>query len=101
VALTAALTVSNNATGCTVYFGNLPATTSIDKLLNLVHFGSLELVHILPEKLCVFLSFLDGATAVAFHADATIKRLSPHGQVLKIGWGKPSLVLSQIVLTIS
>ncbi|KAH9981548.1 hypothetical protein BJV74DRAFT_82281 [Russula compacta] len=100
-ALTAALTASNNATGRTVYVGNLPATASVDELLNLVHFGPLESIRVLPEKSCVFLSFLDGATAAAFHADATIKKLSLHGQELKIGWGKPSPVPSQVALAIS
>jgi hypothetical protein len=56
---------------------------------------------VLPEKSCVFLSFLDGSTAAAFHADATIKKLSLHGQELKIGWGKPSPVPSQVGLAIS
>jgi RNA recognition motif. (a.k.a. RRM, RBD, or RNP domain) len=61
----------------------------------------LESIRVLPEKSCVFLSFLDGATAAAFHADATIKKLSLHGQELKIGWGKPSPVPSQVALAIS
>lgn len=80
--------------------GNLPATASVDELLNLVHFGPLESIRVLPEKSCVFLSFLDGATAAAFHADALIKKLSLHGQELKIGWGKPSPVPSQVALAI-
>ncbi|KAI0043120.1 hypothetical protein FA95DRAFT_442535 [Auriscalpium vulgare] len=100
-ALTAALTATSNATGRTVYVGNLPSTASVDELLNLVHFGPLESVRVLPEKSCVFLSFLDGSTAAAFHADATIKKLSLHGQELKIGWGKPSPVPSQVALAIS
>lgn len=101
VALSAALAASNNATGRTVYVGNLPATASVDELLNLVHFGPLESIRVLPEKSCVFLSFLDGSIAGAFHADATIKKLSLHGQELKIGWGKPSPVPSQVALAIS
>ncbi|KAI0061924.1 hypothetical protein BV25DRAFT_1916579 [Artomyces pyxidatus] len=100
-ALSAALTASTNATGRTVYVGNLPSTASVDELLNLVHFGPLESVRVLPEKSCVFLSFLDGSTAAAFHADATIKKLALHGQELKIGWGKPSPVPSQVGLAIS
>jgi hypothetical protein len=100
-ALSAALSASSNATGRTVYVGNLPATASVDELLNLVHFGPLESIRVLPEKSCVFLSFLDGATAAAFHADATIKKLSLHGQELKIGWGKPSPVPAQVALAIS
>ncbi|KAF8161389.1 hypothetical protein B0H34DRAFT_652437 [Crassisporium funariophilum] len=101
VALSAALNASSNATGRTVYVGNLPATASVDELLNLVHFGPLESIRVLPEKSCVFLSFLDGATAAAFHADATIKKLALHGQELKIGWGKPSPVPAQVALAIS
>ncbi|KAI5988220.1 hypothetical protein EDD15DRAFT_2464174 [Pisolithus albus] len=77
-----------------------PATASVDELLNLVHFGPLESIRVLPEKSCVFLSFLDAATAAAFHADATIKKLSLHGQELKIGWGKPSPVSAQVQLAI-
>lgn len=100
VALNAALGSAGNATGRTVYVGNLPSTASVDELLNLVHFGPLESIRVLPEKSCVFLSFLDGATAAAFHADATVKKLSLHGQELKIGWGKPSPVPSQVALAI-
>ncbi|KAI0767164.1 hypothetical protein C8Q74DRAFT_1203489 [Fomes fomentarius] len=99
-AITAALSAQNNTTARTVYVGNLPATASVDELLNLVHFGPLESIRVLPEKSCVFLSFLDGATAAAFHADALIKKLSLHGQELKIGWGKPSPVPSQVALAI-
>jgi RNA recognition motif-containing protein len=100
-ALSAAMGASNNTTGRTVYVGNLPSDASVDELLNLVHFGPLESIRVLPEKSCVFLSFLDGATAAAFHADATIKKLSLHGQELKIGWGKPSPVPAQVALAIS
>ncbi|TDL16903.1 hypothetical protein BD410DRAFT_886375 [Rickenella mellea] len=100
VALSAALSGGNNATGRTVYVGNLPSTASVDELLNLVHFGPLESVRVLPEKSCVFLSFLDGTTAAAFHTDATIKKLALHGQELKIGWGKPSAVPAQVQLNL-
>ncbi|KAG2135599.1 hypothetical protein BD769DRAFT_1627056 [Suillus cothurnatus] len=80
-AISAALSATTNATGRTVYVGNLPATASVDELLNLVHFGPLE--------------------SIPFHADATIKKLSLHGQELKIGWGKPSPVSAQVSLAIS
>lgn len=62
----------------------------MDELLNLVRFGPIENVKLLPEKACVFISFLDGSTAAAFHADASVKKLALHGQELKIGWGKAS-----------
>ncbi|KZS88208.1 hypothetical protein SISNIDRAFT_460086 [Sistotremastrum niveocremeum HHB9708] len=97
----AAAAAANNATGRTVYIGSLPPTASVDELLNLVHFGPIENVRVLPEKSCVFVSFLDGATAAAFHADATIKKLNLHGQELKVGWGKASPVPSQVMLAIT
>ncbi|KAF8511544.1 hypothetical protein JB92DRAFT_2725559 [Gautieria morchelliformis] len=100
-AAAAAAAAVNNQTGRTVYVGNLPADASVDELLNLVRFGPLESVRVLPEKSCVFISFLDGSTAAAFHADATVKKLSLHGQELKIGWGKASPVPSQVMLSIT
>lgn len=74
---------------------------SVDELLNLVRFGPIENVRLLPEKSCVFISFLDGSTAAAFHADASVKKLALHGQELKIGWGKPSTVLQSVALAIN
>ncbi|WVN86618.1 uncharacterized protein L203_101786 [Cryptococcus depauperatus CBS 7841] len=91
-AAAAAAAAAGNATGRTVYVGNLPSEASVDELLNLVRFGPIEAVRLLPEKSCVFISFLDGSTAAAFHADACVKKLALHGQELKIGWGKPSIV---------
>ncbi|GJJ08599.1 hypothetical protein Clacol_002818 [Clathrus columnatus] len=101
VVAAAAAAAANNQTGRTVYVGNLPADASVDELLNLVRFGPLESVRVLAEKSCVFISFLDGSTAAAFHADATVKKLSLHGQELKIGWGKASPVPSQVMLSIT
>jgi hypothetical protein len=78
-----------------------PADASVDELLNLVRFGPIENVRLLPEKSCVFISFLDGSTAAAFHADASVKKLALHGQELKIGWGKPSTVLQSVGMAIN
>ncbi|KAH7098265.1 hypothetical protein BKA62DRAFT_713501 [Auriculariales sp. MPI-PUGE-AT-0066] len=100
-ALAASAAAAGGQTARTVYIGNLPSDASVDELLNLVHFGPIENVRVLPEKSCVFVSFLDAATAAAFHADATVKKLALHGQELKIGWGKPSPVPSQVMLSIT
>ncbi|KAG1839919.1 hypothetical protein DFJ58DRAFT_859108 [Suillus subalutaceus] len=78
-AISAALSATTNATGRTVYVGNLPATASVDELLNLVHFGPLESIRVLPEK-----------SSSPFTA-----------RKLKIGWGKPSPVSAQVSLAIS
>jgi len=100
-AAAAAAAAAGNTTGRTVYVGNLPPEASADELLNLVRFGPIEAVRLLPEKNCVFISFLDGSTAAAFHADASVKKLALHGQELRIGWGKASHVppaIAQAVL---
>jgi RNA recognition motif-containing protein len=94
----AGLASANGGNGRTVYVGNLPPDALIDELLSLVKFGPIESVRILGEKSCAFISFLDGATAAAFHADATLKKLSLHGVDLKIGWGKPSPVPAPVLL---
>lgn len=89
-----------NQTGRTVYVGNLPADASVDELLNLVKFGPIENVRLLPEKNCAFISFLDGSTAAAFHADACVKKISLHNQELKIGWGKPSACPTPVMMAV-
>ncbi|PWN25733.1 hypothetical protein BDZ90DRAFT_208581, partial [Jaminaea rosea] len=84
----------------TVYVGNLPADASVDELLNHVKFGPIENVKVLPEKSCAFISFLDANTAAAFHADASVKKLTLHGKELKIGWGRPSPVPPGVVMAV-
>ncbi|KAI0245194.1 hypothetical protein BJV78DRAFT_1288728 [Lactifluus subvellereus] len=97
--LTVALTAINSATGHTIYVNNLPATVSVNKLLT-----SSTLAHSSRSTFSlrnhVFLSFLDGATAVAFHAEVTIKKLSLHGQEPKTRWGKLSPVPSQVMVAL-
>lgn len=77
--------------GRTVYVGNIPPGSSVSELLDLVHFGPIENVRMLPEKNCAFISFLTSQVAAAFHADSSVKRVSLRNQELKIGWGKPSV----------
>nr|GAT53117.1 RNA-binding protein nrd1 [Mycena chlorophos] len=95
------MSATSPSPGRTVYVGNLPPSASVDELLNLVHFGPLESIRVLPEKSCVFLSFLDAPTAAAFFADATLRKLTLHAQELKIGWGKPSPVPAQVLQAIA
>ncbi|KAJ8077448.1 hypothetical protein PM082_001878 [Marasmius tenuissimus] len=94
------LAASLNPQNRTIYIGSLPSTASVDELLNLVHFGPIESIRVLPEKSCVFLSFLEAQTAAAFHADSTLRKLSLHGQELKVGWGKPSAVPQQVLVAV-
>lgn len=76
--------------GRTVYIGNIPDNTSVSELLDLVKFGPIESVRMLPDRNCAFISFLTGQVAAAFHADLTVKHASLKNRELKIGWGRPS-----------
>ncbi|KAF9903610.1 hypothetical protein EC991_003522 [Linnemannia zychae] len=81
----------------TVYLGNVPAESTIEDVLNLVRNGIVENARLLPEKSCAFISFLDSASANAFHLDATSRKLELSGQELRVGWGKPSPVPPQVL----
>ncbi|WFD44296.1 hypothetical protein MPSI1_002962 [Malassezia psittaci] len=86
--------------GRTVYIGSLPSDASVDELLNLVKFGPIENVKLLPEKNCAFISFLTAQTAAAFHADSSVRHITLHGQQMKIGWGKPSIPPPAVMLAV-
>ncbi|KAK3811529.1 MAG: hypothetical protein J3R72DRAFT_376639 [Linnemannia gamsii] len=81
----------------TVYLGNVSAESTIEDVLNLVRNGIVENARLLPEKSCAFISFLDSASANAFHYDATSRKLELAGQELRVGWGKPSPVPPQVL----
>lgn len=93
---------SGLATGTsrTVYLGNIPPDTSAEEILGHVRSGQIESTRLLPDKNCAFISFLDGSSAVHFHSDAILKKLSIRGQDIKIGWGKPSQVPSSVSLAV-
>lgn len=84
----------------TVYLGNIPADTTAEELLGHVRSGQIESVRLLPDRNCAFISFLDGSSAVHFHSDAILKKLSIRGQDIKIGWGKPSHIPSAVAIAV-
>lgn len=100
-AAAAAAAAAGNVIGRTIYVGNLPPEASVDELLNLVRFGPIEMVRLFPEKAHVFISFLDGSTAAAFYADATVKKLALRGQQLAVRWGHPSYLSKEIARAVS
>jgi len=97
----AAVASVTNSTGRTVYLGNIPAEVPVDEILNQVKVGPIESVRILPDKSCAFISFMDGTAAAAFYHDASTRKIMIHGQDLKVGWGKPSPVPSQVQMAVS
>lgn len=90
-----------SGTSRTVYLGNIPPETPAEEILNHVRSGQIESVRLLPDKNCAFISFLESSSAVHFHSDAILKKLSIRGQDIKVGWGKPSQVPSSVALATS
>ncbi|KAH3684165.1 hypothetical protein WICPIJ_004859 [Wickerhamomyces pijperi] len=79
----------NTAPSRTVYLGNIPADITPREILDHVRSGVIESFRILSEKNCAFISFLDESSALLFHSDAILKRLSIKDKDIKIGWGRP------------
>lgn len=81
----------------TVYLGNIPADIEPHELLDYVRSGILESVKIIPSKNCAFISFVDHQSALLFHSDCILKKLSIKGHDIRIGWGKNSPMLPAVV----
>ncbi|CAM9010326.1 unnamed protein product [Wickerhamomyces anomalus] len=81
----------------TVYLGNVPADITPKELLDHVRSGIIENVRLLSDKMCAFISFLDKSSALLFHSDAILKRLTIRDNDIKIGWGR-NAPLSSVVL---
>lgn len=81
---------NNAAPSRTVYLGNIPADIQPNELLDYVRSGILESVKILPAKNCAFILFIDHQSALLFHSDCILKKLSIKGHDIRIGWGKNS-----------
>ncbi|KAK9711593.1 hypothetical protein K7432_007727 [Basidiobolus ranarum] len=86
--------------GRTIYIGNLPSDTPVDEVLNQVKGGPIENIKVLPEKNCIFISFLDGTSAATFYHEASTRKLSIKGQDLKVGWGKPSQIPTSVLVAV-
>lgn len=91
---------SNVAPSRTVYLGNIPADIQPNELLDYVRSGILESVKILPAKNCAFISFIDHQSALLFHSDCILKKLSIKGHDVRIGWGKNTAILPAVMESI-
>lgn len=81
----------------TVYLGNVPSDIQPNELLDYVRSGILESVKILPSKNCAFISFIDHQSALLFHSDCILKKLSIKGHDVRIGWGKDTPILPAVL----
>ena len=88
----------NSAPSRTVYLGNVPGYITPKELLDHVRSGVIESVRFLPEKMCAFISFLDESSALLFHSDATLRRLTIKDNDIKIGWGR-NIPINPMVLS--
>lgn len=88
---------SSVAPSRTVYLGNIPSDILPNELLDYVRSGILETVKILPSKNCAFISFIDHQSALLFHSDCILKKLSIKGHDVRIGWGKNSSILPAVM----
>lgn len=88
---------SSVAPSRTVYLGNIPSDIQPNELLDYVRSGILESVKIIPSKSCAFISFVDHQSALLFHSDCILKKLSIKGHDIRIGWGKSTPVLPAVM----
>lgn len=88
---------SSVAPSRTVYLGNIPSDIQPNELLDYVRSGILENVKILPAKNCAFISFIDHQSALLFHSDCILKKLSIKDHDIRIGWGKNTSILPAVM----
>ncbi|ODQ78047.1 hypothetical protein BABINDRAFT_163079 [Babjeviella inositovora NRRL Y-12698] len=93
--------LTTSAPSRTVYLGNIPQSLRANELLDYVRSGIIESVKILPEKQCAFISFIDCQSALLFHSDAILKRLSIMNHDIRIGWGKQSPIQPVVMNSIT
>ncbi|KAL1918707.1 uncharacterized protein VTP21DRAFT_2729 [Calcarisporiella thermophila] len=84
----------------TVYLGNVPAEAQASDILDHVRSGPIESMRMLPEKNCVFISFLTVQSALAFYQESQQSKLTLHGQEIKVGWGKSSAVPPTVAVAV-
>ncbi|KAG0181751.1 hypothetical protein DFQ28_002574 [Apophysomyces sp. BC1034] len=87
-------------TARTIYVGNIPPDTHVSEVLDLIKSGVIDSIRPLPEKKCIFVTFVDASAAAHFYHEATTKRLNVNGAELRVGWGKSSSIPGNIQLAL-
>lgn len=80
----------------TLYVGNIHPEASCEDLCNCIRGGNLLQIRYFPDKHIAFVTFMDGPTAVSVYNYANTQGLVVKGRRLRVGWGKPSTVTTQI-----
>lgn len=80
--------------GRTVYIGNLSPLASMSDLMDIVAGGAVEHAHVVPDKQCAFISYVDSFGALLFHQHALLNSLNIRDQQIKVGWSKTSVPIA-------
>lgn len=94
------LSSATHQTARTVYVGNIPPDTPVSDILDHVKTGIIDSVRPLPEKNCIFITFVEAAAAAQFFHETSTKKLIVNGAELKIGWGRPSAIPANIQMAL-
>ena len=81
----------------TVYLGNLPETIQIEVICSSIKEGLVHNLRYLPEKNCIFITFVETSAAQALYQRAAFTGIYLNGSRLKPGWGKSSPIHATIL----
>ncbi|RCH86886.1 hypothetical protein CU098_001724, partial [Rhizopus stolonifer] len=84
----------------TLYFGNIHPEATCEDICNSIRGGNLLQIRYLPEKHIAFVTFMDSATANSVYTNYSTFGLVVKGKKVRIGWGKPSSVSSQVAMAV-
>ncbi|KAI8332248.1 hypothetical protein BC941DRAFT_437036 [Chlamydoabsidia padenii] len=84
----------------TVYLGHMTPETQVSDILDQVRSGMIETTRYLVDKNCLFLTFVDPSAAIQFYYQVVNCPLIVKGVELKVGWGKPSVLSTNIKLSL-
>jgi RNA recognition motif-containing protein len=84
----------------TLYIGNIHPEATCEDLCNSIRGGNLLQVRYFPEKHIAFVSFMDAPTAITVYNHANFNGIVVKGRRLRVGWGKPSPIASNVLLGI-
>ncbi|ORE07200.1 hypothetical protein BCV72DRAFT_304826 [Rhizopus microsporus var. microsporus] len=84
----------------TIYLGGVPPNTPPGDILKQIKSGAIEQYKALPEKACVFITFVDASAAHMFYQELMLKKLAVNGQELKYGWGNSTSMSLSLKLQI-
>lgn len=91
---------TSHQTARTVYIGNLATDTQLSEVLDRIKSGMIDSVRPLPEKNCIFITFVEASAAAHFYHEATTKKFMMGGNELRIGWGRPSSIPMNIQMAL-